>query len=361
MDYRFLGKRKTLSIGAYPTISLADARIQRECARSLLANGKDPSVEKKANKRAALVSSTNTFGAIADEHLLKLTKDGRAGATLAKNTWMMKQLAAPLANRPITEVTASEVLDVLRPIERSGRVESALATRAAIGRVFRYAIATARADNDPTFALRGALQRHVPTSHPAITDKTELGGLLRALDGYRGWPSLAAALQIQALCFARPGETRTMEWSELDLENAKWVIPAEKTKMRKAHEVPLSIQALEQITDMRALRENGKFVFPSMMSGKKLLSENSMNSVIRRIGYTRDQHTAHGFRSTASTILNESGIFSADAIEMQLSHQDINTIRRVYNRAAYWDERVRMMQWWADLLDTLRDAKPSSG
>jgi len=242
----------------------------------------------------------------------------------------------------------------LTSIEKSGRVESALATRAAIGRVFRYAIATARAENDPTSALRGALQRHVPVNHAALTTKAEMGGLMRAIYGYKGWPSLVAALKIQALCFARPGETRSMEWVELDLENAIWTIPARKAKMRREHHVPLSRQAVEIIKEIRELYGEGVFVFPSMMSGKKLLSENSMNSALRRMGIGGHEHTAHGFRSSASSILNECGEFKPDAVEAQLAHLDGSTVRRVYNRATYWEERVRMMQWWADILDQSR-------
>lgn len=357
IDYRFLGKRKTLSIGAYPAVTLADARTRREASKALLAQGKDPSVQKRAEKRAAIVANANTFGAIAEEYLLKIERDGRSQATLNKNKWMMVDLTAPLAGRPISEISSADVLEVLRTIERSGRVETALATRAAIGRVFRFAIATARAENDPTFALRGALQRHLPTSYPAVTTKAELGGLMRAIYGYQGWASLSAALKIQAICFARPGETRTMSWQEVNLEEARWTIPANKTKMRRDHEVPLSRQAVAVISQMKELSGTGAYVFPSMMSGKKLLSENSMNSALRRMGFTHEEHTAHGFRSTASTILNESGLFSPDVIELQLAHQDSNAVRRIYNRAVHWEERARMMQWWADLLDSVRDSE----
>jgi integrase len=177
---------------------------------------------------------------------------------------------------------------------------------------------------------------------------------MRAIYGYDGWPSLVAALKIQALCFARPGETRSMQWVELDLSNAVWTIPAAKTKMRREHHVPLSRQVLEIITQMRELYGDNSYVFPSMMSGKKLLSENSMNSALRRMGVSGEEHTAHGFRSSASSILNESGEFKPDAIEAQLAHLDGSKVRRVYNRATYWEERVRLMQWWADMLEEER-------
>ncbi|SCY81419.1 Integrase [Rhizobium sp. NFACC06-2] len=351
---RFFGKRKTLTIGAYPTVGLADARRLRDEAKKKLAEGLDPSLAKKRDQLAAKAAAGNTFGVIADEFIEKLKRDKRAEPTITKNRWMLKDLAEKLGPYPVTQITARDILVVLTSIEKSGRVESALATRAAIGRVFRYAIATARAENDPTSALRGALQRHVPVNHAALTTKAEMGGLMRAIYGYEGWPSLVAALKIQALCFARPGETRSMEWTELDFDKLVWTIPAEKTKMRREHHVPLSTQAVEVLTEMKEFFGDKPYVFPSMMSGKKILSENSLNSALRRMGVTEAQHTAHGFRSSASSILNESGEFSIDAIEAQLAHLDTRAVRRIYNRATYWDERVRMMQWWADLLEKER-------
>lgn len=342
VDYAYFGKRKTLTLGVYPALGLADARTRRDEAKKKLSEGLDPSLAKKRQQLAAKAAAGNTFGLIADEFIAKLRRDKRAEPTIDKNTWMLKVLAKKLSPYPITQISAKDVLDVLSVIERSGRIESALATRSAIGRVFRFAIATARAENDPTSALRGALQRHVPVSHPALTTRQELGGLMRAIYGYDGWPSLVAALKIQALCFARPGETRSMEWSELDLENAIWTIPAAKTKMRREHHVPLSRQAIEVIKHMKDLFGDKPEVFPSMMSGKTLLSENSMNSALRRMGVGGGEHTAHGFRSSASSILNESGKFSPDAIEAQLAHLDTREVRRIYNRATYWNERVQM-------------------
>ncbi|TBF80811.1 tyrosine-type recombinase/integrase [Rhizobium leguminosarum] len=357
IDYAYFGKRKTLTLGAYPALGLADARTRRDDVKKKLSEGLDPSLAKKREQLAAKAAAGNSFGLIADEFIAKLRRDKRAEPTIDKNTWMLKVLAKKISPYPITQISAKDVLDVLNVIEKSGRVESALATRSAIGRVFRFAIATARAENDPTSALRGALQRHVPVSHPALTTRKEVGGVMRAIYGYRGWPSLRAALKIQALCFARPGETRSMEWSELDLKNATWTIPATKAKMRRDHHVPLSRQALQIIEEMKEVFGDNGYVFPSMMSGKKLLSENSMNSALRRMGVDATEHTAHGFRSSASSILNESGEFKTDAIEAQLAHLDVSKVRRVYNRAKYWDERVRMMQWWADMLDEERSRK----
>ncbi len=359
LDYAYFGKRRTLTLGTYPAVGLADARVRRDEAKRKLSEGLDPSLAKKREQLAVKAAAGNTFGLIADEFIEKLRRDKRAEPTIDKNTWMLKELAKKLSPYPITQISAKDVLDVLSVIEKSGRVESALATRSAIGRVFRFAIATARAENDPTSALRGALQRHVPVSHPALTTRKELGGLMRAIHGYQGWPSLVAALKIQALCFARPGETRSMDWSELDLDNSLWTIPAAKAKMRREHHVPLSRQAIEIIKHMKAVFGDGQHVFPSMISGKKLLSENSMNSALRRMGVGDSEHTAHGFRSSASSVLNESGMFNVDAIEAQLAHVDGSRVRRIYNRATYWDERVRMMQWWADMLDDERTRKQS--
>ncbi|ANP88249.1 tyrosine-type recombinase/integrase [Rhizobium leguminosarum] len=360
IDYAYFGKRKTLTLGAYPALGLADARTRRDDVKKKLSEGLDPSLAKKREQLAAKAAAGNTFGLITDEFIAKLRRDKRAEPTIDKNTWMLKVLAKKLSPYPITQISAKDVLDVLNVIEKSGRVESALATRSAIGRVFRFAIATARAENDPTSALRGALQRHVPVSHPALTSRKELGGLMRAIYGYEGWPSLVAALKIQALCFARPGETRAMQWSELDLENAVWTIPAAKTKMRREHHVPLSRQAIEVIRYMKDVCGDKPHVFPSMMSGKTLLSENSMNSALRRMGVGGNEHTAHGFRSSASSILNESGKFSPDAIEAQLAHLDTREVRRIYNRATYWNERVQMMQWWADMLHEERTSPLSN-
>ncbi|WFR95699.1 tyrosine-type recombinase/integrase [Rhizobium tumorigenes] len=354
LDYSYFGKRKTLTLGVYPTLGLADARVQREEAKRKLAEGLDPSIAKKRQQLEAKAAAGNTFGLIADEFIDKLRRDKRAEPTIAKNKWMLEVVAAKLRPFPITQIAPKDILQVLTAIEKSGRIETALATRSTIGRVFRFAIATARAENDPTSALRGALQRHLPKSHPALTTLKELGGVMRAIHGYEGWPSLVAALKIQALCFARPGETRSMEWAELDLDKCVWTIPATKAKMRREHHVPLSRQAMVIIAEMKELFNNTQFVFPSMMSGKKVLSENSMNSALRRMGISGTEHTAHGFRSSASSILNESGLFASDAIEAQLAHVDGSIVRRIYNRATYWDERVTIMQWWGDMLDEVR-------
>jgi integrase len=272
---------------------------------------------------------------------------------LVKNRWMLEDLAAPLAMRPIAEIQPIEVLDVLKRVEKSGRRETARKLRGMIGSVFRYAVVTLRATNDPTAPLRGALLAPQVQHRPAIIDERELGVLMGAIDEYDGWPTLRAALQLIALTMTRPGDVRFMRRSEINFERAVWCIPAERMKMRRPHDVPLSRQALEILREIWSLSDYGDLVVPSIRSIKKPLSENAMNCALRRMGYAKDEMTSHGFRATASTILNERG-FNPDVIEAALAHQDKNVIRRAYNRATYWPERVKLLQSWADLLDQFK-------
>lgn len=351
MDYRFFDSRKTLALGQYPAISLSDARAGREAAKKLLASDIDPGVQKRVDRAAKASSTANTFAVAVSEFLSHMEKSGKAPGTIEKNRWMLEDIASPLARRPLTEISSAEVFALLQKVVHRGRAYTASETKAAISRVFRLAIINMKAQNDPTYALRGAIQAPEADSYAAIVDPVDLGGLIRAINGYDGWVSLRAALRMQAICFARPGETRSMNLAEINFKKSVWTIPAEKTKVRRPHDVPLSNQALEVIESMRPQIGKHGDVFPSMMSGKRFLSENSMNSALRRMGFARDQHTAHGFRSSASTRLNASKLFSGDAIEAQLAHLDRNAVRRIYNRWDYWDERVPMMQWWADYLD----------
>lgn len=276
---------------------------------------------------------------------------------MVKNRWMLLQLAASLAHRPIALITPPEVLLALKRVEKSGRRETARKLRGAIGSVFRLAVATLRAESDPTVVLRSALLRPNVRHRSAITDEQQLGGLMRSIDEFDGWPTIRAGLQLLALTMARPGDVRGMRWSELDLERTLWRIPAERTKMRRPHDVSLSRQALAVLKDIEPLSGSGELVLPSIRTDEKPLSENAFNAALRRMGYTIDEMTAHGFRATASTILNERG-FNPDVIEAALAHQDKNTIRRTYNRATYWPERIKLQQEWADLLDTFRKLPP---
>jgi integrase len=351
--YRFCGRENMLAFGAFPTVTLAEARTKREEARKLLADGSDPAVKRKLDKIAAETANRNTFGAVVTEYLGNLEAAGSSASTISKNRWLLDDLAAPLARRPIAEIVPAEILTILKRIEKSGRRESARRLRGVMGAVFRYAIVTLRAPTDPTFALRGALVPPNVRHRPAITDEKRLGGLMCSIDDYDGWPTLRAALQILPLTMTRPGDVRGMRRSEINFEKRMWRIPEQRMKMRRPHDVPLSTQALEIIRDIWPLSDNGDLVLPSIRSTKRPLSENALNSALRRMGYPKDEMTAHGFRSSASTILNERG-FNPDVIEAALAHQDEDETRRAYNRTTYLTERVKLMQEWADLLDEFK-------
>lgn len=353
LRYRFGGKQNRISLGVYPDVSLAAARDKRDEARKLLANGKDPSQQRKQDRLTAAVAARNTFRAVAEEVLAGLAEANAAERTMEKNRWLLLDLAAPLAARPIADVTPAEVLSILKTVEKSGRRETAKRLRAAIGRVFRLAVATLRATSDPTYALRGALTAPVVKPRAAITDERKLGALMVAIDEYDGWPTIRAALQLTALTMTRPGEVRLMRRSEIVWPSAIWRIPAERTKMRRPHQVPLSTQALGVLRGIWPLSEGHELVLPSIRTRRRPLSDNALNSALRRMGYSQDEMCAHGFRATASTILNERG-FNPDVIEAALGHQDKDAVRRTYNRAKYWQERVKLLQTWADLLDEFR-------
>ena len=353
MKYRFLGKEQTLSFGAYPLFSLAEARVKRDEAKKLIAAGVDPSIKKKLDRHNAERAAGNTFGMIAAEFLENLAGNGAAEITQSKNKWLLEEVAAPLASRPVADITPAELLELLKRVERSGRRETARRLRSTISGVFRLAILTMRATNDPTFALKGVLLRPQVQHRAAITDEKKFGGLLRSLDEFDGWPTLKAAMLFTALTCARPGEVRGARRAEIDLNTAIWRIPEGRTKMRRPHDVPLSRQALAVLEENLPYSNDSDLVFPSIRATEKMLSENAMNSALRRMGYTQEEMTSHGFRSTASTILNEHG-FRPDVIEAVLGHQAENVVRRVYNRATYWPERVELMQKWADMLDGFR-------
>lgn len=354
LSYRFAGKQKLLALGAYPEIGLKDARSKRDEAKALISVGSDPSEQKRIEKLTRASTADTTFKRIAGEYQDKLRREGRAPATLDKLDWLLALVMPKLGERPISQIAAPEVLAALRPIEARGNLETARRLRATIGAVFRYAIATARAENDPTGALKGALVAPKAKHRAAITDPVALGAFLRSLDGFDGQPETLAALRLLPLVFSRPGELRLAEWAEFDLDKAVWTIPASRTKMRREHQVPLCRQALGILHDLKTLTGMRRLVFPGLRSVERPISENTLNAAMRRLGYAQDQVTAHGFRATASTLLNESGRFSADAIERALAHQDPDPVRRAYARGAFWRERVEMAEWWADYLDKLK-------
>lgn len=360
LKYRFLGKEKQLALGGYPMVSLAEARERRDAAKKQLSAGLDPSDTKRQAKHVAKAEAAQTFGIVAKEYIARQKAEGRAAATITKLEWLLQDLAAPLAGRPIAKITAPEALSLLKRIEAKGTLESANRLRSAIGRVFRFAIVTGRASNDPTAPLKGALLAPQVRHHSAITDPDRVGELMRAIDGAEGSRVIRAALRIIALCFPRPGELRHAAWSEIDLDAAVWTIPAERTKMRRVHRIPLAPQAVAILRELHVITGRGTLVFPGVRRSVVPLSENTLNAALRRLGYEADEMTSHGFRTIASTLLNESGQWSPDAIERALAHQDSNAVRRAYARGEYWDERVRMAKWWADHLDALRTRRQAA-
>lgn len=357
MKYRFAGREKLLSFGPYPTTTLAEARRKRDDAKKLIHDGTDPAVQKRVEKITAAIAERNTFGALVEEFLAAKEANGVSPSTIVKLKWLLTEVAAPLSTRPISQITPAELLDLLKRVEKSGRRETARRLRATISGVFRLAVVTLRAENDPTFPLQGALLAPKVQHCAAITDEKQLGGLMRAIDEYDGWPTITAALKFLALTCTRPGEVRLARREEFDLDKALWRIPAERMKMRRPHDVPLSRQALAILKDIWPLSEYGGIIFPSIRTNRKPLSENALNAALRRMGFAKEEVTAHGFRSSASTILNERG-FPPHVIEAILAHQDENEVRRAYNRAQYWPERVKVMQDWADLLDAFRALSP---
>lgn len=355
--YRFDGREKKLAIGTYPVIGLAEARRRRDQARELLAAGKDPSRERLREKLRTQIQAGNTFAAIAEEYCEKRKRDGQkawAASTAARSEYLVSLLKVPLGRMPITDIEPADVLAAVRKIERKGQLESARRTLQLAGAVFRYAVATARLSSDPTRDLRGALTAPTVTHYGAIIDPVRVGELMRAIDGYEGQPITKLAMQLAPHVFVRPGELRHAEWSEIDLEAALWTIPAGKTKMRKDHLVPLSRQSIAILEDLRTLTGPEGYVFPSIRSRKRPMSDNTINAGLRRLGYSTDEMTAHGFRAMASTLLNESGKWHPDAIERALAHGDSDRVRAAYHRGAHWKERMAMAQWWSDHLDQLR-------
>jgi integrase len=353
LAYRFAGKQKTLALGVYPQVSLEDARRGRDEAKKLLARGVDPSAQRKADKHAR---KEDTFRAVAEEVISKQEREGRADATLSKKRWLLDFAFRAFGDRRVAEITARELLALLQTIEGRGLYQTAMRLRSTCGMVFRYAIATGRAERDPSMDLRGALTTPVVSHRASIVDPMKIGALLRAIDGFDGQPTTHAALRLAPYVFVRPGELRCAEWNEFDLHAAVWSIPATKMKMRRPHRVPLARQSLAILRDLQGLTGSGRWLFPSVRTVTRPISENTLNAALRRLGYGSEEMSTHGFRSMAATRLNELGRWNSDAIERQLAHQEANAVRRAYTHAAeFYPERVAMMQAWADYLDGLRE------
>ena len=358
LKYRIHGREKKVALGIYPEVGLAEARNRMREAREQLAHGLDPAREKQRAKLRAQLEANNTFSAIAKEYCEKRKRDGArawAPATARRCEYLISLLSGSIGKLPITDIDPIDVLEAVRRIERQGKHESARRTMQLAGAVFRYGVATARLRSDPTRDLRGALIVPTVTHYGAIIDPDRVGELLRAINGYEGQPIPRLAMQLAPHVFVRPGELRHAEWQEFDLEEALWTIPAGKTKMRKDHRVPLSRQAIAILEETYALTGPKGYVFPSIRTRNRPMSDNTINAGLRRLGYSTDEMTAHGFRAMASTLLNECGKWHPDAIERALAHGDADKVRAAYHRGAHWDERVEMMQWWSDYLVQLRD------
>ena len=357
-DYRrpFTGKRNTLSLGTYPDTGLAEARGRRDAARKLLAADVDPAEARKAEKAAGAERAANSFEVVAREWLAKQTWVPSYASKVA--AWMDNDVFPWIGARPVAELTAPEFLRVARRIEERGAVESAHRILQNCGQVMRYAIATGRADRNPVADLRGALASPPERHHAAITDPSEIGGLLRAIDGYTGSLVTRCALRFAPLVFVRPGELRQAQWSEIDADAGEWNIPAERMKTRQPHLVPLSRQALAILEELRPLTGQRQYLFPGGRSPKRPMSNNAINAALRRMGFDSDTMTGHGFRAMARTVLDEVLHFRPDYIEHQLAHAVRDPNGRAYNRTAHLAERRKMMQSWADYLDRLRKEDP---
>lgn len=357
LDYRLAGKRKTLAIGVYPDMSLSDAREQREQARKLIANGVDPVAVKQAQKASTIENVDNSFEVIAREWFVRHApnwKENHSSKIIAR---LEKDVFPWIGNRPIADIAAPALLAAIRKIEARGALETAHRALACCGQVFRYAVATGRAERDPTGDLRGALPPVKKEKHfAAITNPKKVGELMRDIEGYQGSYIVKGAFKLSPLLFVRPGELRKMEWTELDLDKAEWIIPADKMKMGVTHIVPLAKQAVAVLREMLPLTGRSKYVFHGERDHDRPMSDNAIRSALRRMGWANDEMTPHGFRAMASTILDNMG-YKQEWLERQLAHEEPNKIKAAYKREAwrmYLPERTAMMQAWADYLDKLK-------
>ena len=346
------GKENRLSFGTYPEIGLADARVRRDEARRLLANGIDPGEQRKAAKAAKTERSANSFATVADELLMQRAKKLAAGSVVRERRLLEKDLAPYIGSLPVADVTAPVLLAALRKVEARGAVETAHRARTLAGQVFRYAIATGRAERNPAADLLGALSQPQGEHFASVTEPAQVAPLLRALHGYAGTPVAIAALKLAPLVFVRPGELRRARWTDIDLDAAEWRYTASKTGT--PHIVPLAVQAVEILRELHPLTCRGEYVFPSARGRDRPMSENTVNAALRRMGFDSDTMTGHGFRAMARTILDEVLGFRPDYIEHQLAHAVRDPNGRAYNRTAHLPERRKMMQAWADYLDQRR-------
>ena len=354
LKYFIAGKEKLLALGVYPDVTLADARVRRAEARKVLAAGKDPAEAKKESKRVSTVNNSNTFEIVAREWFEKRKHEWKPSSSRCKRIYLENHILPKIAQRPIAAITAPEVLELLRVIEGRGTLDTARRVMQMCGQIFMYAIATGRTDRNPVPDLRGALKTPI-VKHHSFLQASDLPPFLEKLENYDGSLQTKLALRLLLLTFVRTNELRGAQWSEIDLEKAEWRIPAERMKMNELHIVPLAIQVIEILRELKAITGSFQFLFPNQHKPSTFMSENTMLFAIYRMGY-HSRATGHGFRSTASTILNENQ-FRPDVIERQLAHGERNRVRAAYNHAQYLPERRKMMQWWADYLDEVAAKK----
>ena len=352
-DYRFAGKRKTLALGVYPETSLKEARDKRDAARKLLDGDIDPSANRKAKKLQLIEEAGNTFLAVAAEWHEKQKSKWSADHTYRKWHYLENDVFSTFGSTPIKNITARELLTLLEKIQARGAIDIAHRVKRICGEVFRYGIYTERCERDPSQDLKGALIPITSKHMATITDPKKIGELLRAIDGYQGDIATQCALKLAPYVMLRPGEIRRAEWSEIDFDRKQWKIPASKMKMKRPHIIPLPNQVIDILKTIQPVTGDGKYIFPTLWSKTNPMSENTLNAALRRLGFTKEEITSHGFRGMASTLLHENGYKSA-VIEMQLAHAERNKVKAAYNHAEYLDERTEMLQWWANYLDSLR-------
>ncbi|MDM3871820.1 integrase arm-type DNA-binding domain-containing protein [Porticoccus sp. W117] len=358
--YRFAGKQKELALGVYPDVSLKDARNRRDEARKQVAKGVNPQDVRRAMRHAGIEANANSFKVVALEWFDKKMSDKSKSHRDRTLRALQKDIFPYIGHRPISQVSSSELLRVLRKIENRGAIETAKRARQTCGQIFRYAIITDRAENDPAAPLVDALLPAQKRHLAAITEPDEVGKLLLAIDGFQGTSTVKAALRLSPLLFCRPGELRHMEWVEINFNDAIWEIPAEKMKMKEPHIVPLSNQSLEIIEEQKLLNCRGRYVFPSARGASRPLSENGVRTALRTMGYDNNTMTPHGFRAMARTLLDEVLEERVDWIEHQLSHAVKDSLGRAYNRTTHLKQRKKMMQKWANYLDSLKVAAANS-
>lgn len=351
--YRHAGKASMVTMAPdYPALSLTMARAERDRLRALVQTGTNPADAARIARATKMENAANTFAATATEFLAKRSREGMGAGSMARDQRMIEKDLAGISQLPVAEITAPVLLAALRKLEHRGVLETAHRARGFAGRVFRYAIATGRAERDPSADLRGALIQPQTKHFASITDPTRIGDLLRAIYSYKGSPVTIAALKLAPLVFVRPGELRKARWADLNLDHGEWRYTASKTKT--PHLVPLASQAVEILRDLHPLTKHGEYVFPSVRSQRRPMSENTINAALRGMGFDNDTMSGHGFRAMARTVLDEVLHFRPDYIEHQLAHAVRDPNGRAYNRTAHLPERRKMMQGWADYLDSLR-------